>query len=126
MINQDTPTRILELGRTLWSASQELEKIFRDLSAEADGHLVTAAAAFLEAQKDPRPAYGPYMKVRRELTPAAVAASSIKEAVGQTTLLHASCTYWSNIADSTAYHKGRFYDQITMVCNRVAAAARSK
>jgi hypothetical protein len=126
MINQDTPTRIQELGRTLWSASEELERIFRALSAEADGQLAISAEAFLEAQKDRQPVFGPYIDARRELTRAAGAASNIDGLARQTNSLRASCAFWGNMADSMSNQKGRHRDEITTVCERVAAAGTSK
>ena len=123
IITQSTPTRVQELGRTLWSAAEELEIIFRELSAEADGQLAIAAAAFVEAQKDRQPVFKPYVDARRELTRAAAAASNIDGLKGQTTSLRASCAFWANMAESMDKHRGRHNDEITTVCEKAASAA---
>jgi hypothetical protein len=126
IINQGTPSRVQELGRTLWSAAEELERIFRELSAEADGQLAIAAAAFVEAQKNRQPVFKPYIDARRELTRAAAAASNIDGLQNQTTSLRGSCAFWANMAESMDRHRGRHNDEITAVCERAAAVDQSK
>jgi hypothetical protein len=121
MITKDTPARISELGTILWNASEELERVFRELSKESDAQLEVAAAAFVVAQKDRQPIYKPYCDARRELNRAAGAASNIDELARQTNSLRASCAYWGNIAEALTEKKGSRSNEINVVCQKAGA-----
>lgn len=94
-INETTPAQIEALGNSIASAAEQLEQIFRQLSAQADSQLVEAARAFIaEHESNPNPNLASYNQAHEALLKAAIAASNIKERGKRSTTLRSRCAPW--------------------------------
>lgn len=103
MIDNGTPDRIAELGTTIANAAEEMERIFRELSKEADAQLALAAQGFLEQHGNDatrNPLLAGYAEARARLLKASVAAGNIAELQGRGTTLRSKCSWWSGLMDS--------------------------
>lgn len=120
MIDNTTTERIAQLGATIASSSEELERLFRDLSAEADGQLAAAAAAFVAEHGDTSkgPLFASYADAHAALLKAAVAASNIREMAARATTLRSKCTWWSGVCG-----RGQMGNDIRHVCQTATPPA---
>ena len=100
MIDNGTPDRIAQLGTTIADATEELERIFRELSTEADAQLALAAAGFLAQHGNAEtnnPLLASYAAARKRLHDAGVASSNIAELTGRSSTVRGQCAWWDRL-----------------------------
>lgn len=112
MINDKTAARILELGQNLWAAGDELNRVFGELSSEADAQLAATAQAFVtQYATNNSPVWHAYVDAHKALLKAAVAAANIRDMAERANSLSGKTAFWANIGG-----RGQVPSDIRHVC----------
>ncbi|MGD9681075.1 MAG: hypothetical protein AB7W16_07825 [Candidatus Obscuribacterales bacterium] len=89
--------RINELGAIIANSAEEIERLIRQLSRDADAVMAETAARFLELhQSGVKPIMADYHNAHERLVKAAIAASNMREKANRASTLRHRCGPWAD------------------------------
>ncbi|MCA9802521.1 MAG: hypothetical protein KC777_11180 [Cyanobacteria bacterium HKST-UBA02] len=94
--DEKTIARINELGTIIANSADEIERLIRQLSQDADAVMAETAARFLELhQAGVKPIMADYHNAHERLVKAAIAASNMREKANRAGTLRSRCGPWA-------------------------------